>query len=330
MFDLKKFLDVDKLKNVLGKKGNSSSDDERTENIRTSEDQIDDEISQMEEEERGSSKEDKNLPFYQDRKKIIRIVIVLAIAYLIYDQLVVGTSDEQVGNVPPPTVQKNKNKRRKAETATATEALAVSASATEIVAPAATPASQNTPSAVTDIPIAPTPLPEATVLAEEVATPVATPAPELTPEASPSAVLVSTPAPTPAPEMTPAMSSTPVMMGPVGEKEGSSSNPDLSSKLTEMVTADVTPAPKKMEVTEYVSPPDYGTLGRGLVYNCKGKHWACVDKDSFLQCRQNEIWQKNKGKLPECSARNVYSSIDDCKIVQTHNINTAVSTDFCN
>lgn len=326
MFDLKKFLDVDKLKNVLGKKGASSSEEERTENIHTNEDQIDAEISQMENEEKSSSKGNKNLPFYQDKTKIIRVALVLVIAYLIYDQLIATDNSSDTINIPQVQVQKNKNKRRKVETATSTESLATGATSTEAMnpqeTPTATPVAENTPSEVKEIPIASTPLPESTVLAEEVATPI----PVLTPEVTPDVAVTSTPLP----EKTPEVVSTPVMMSPVGEKESQKSDGDLSSKLTEMVTAEVTPAPKKLEVTEYVSPPDFGTLGRGLVYNCKGKHWACVDKDSFLKCRQNEVWQKNHGKLPECAARNVYSSIDDCKIVQTHNINVAVSTDFCN
>lgn len=30
---------------------------------------------------------------------------------------------------------------------------------------------------------------------------------------------------------------------------------------------------------------NYQITGRGLIYNCKGKHWACVDKANYMRCR---------------------------------------------
>ena len=85
----------------------------------------------------------------------------------------------------------------------------------------------------------------------------------------------------------------------------------------------------KKKKDSYTEPPNYSFRGRGLVYNCKGKHWACVDKESYLKCRANEKWQKNKNKKTECKTINVYLNIKDCSIIQLNNIHTLVKTDFC-
>jgi len=80
---------------------------------------------------------------------------------------------------------------------------------------------------------------------------------------------------------------------------------------------------------EYASPPDYSVLGRGLVYNCVGKHWACVDRQQYFECRDNMVWSEQNQKSPECVIRNVYANYEDCKTIQIHYINMAEPTDFC-
>ncbi len=79
----------------------------------------------------------------------------------------------------------------------------------------------------------------------------------------------------------------------------------------------------------YVPPPSYEVWGRGLVYNCKGKHWACIDKDDYFICRQNMKWNTGHGRPQECYTVNVYASDADCISVQLHNINFREKTDFC-
>lgn len=80
---------------------------------------------------------------------------------------------------------------------------------------------------------------------------------------------------------------------------------------------------------DYQPMPDYEQIGRGLVYNCKGKHWACVNRLAFFQCRSNKNWNERRSKKPECITVNVYQSSEDCRTVQVYNINTSVATDFC-
>ncbi len=83
------------------------------------------------------------------------------------------------------------------------------------------------------------------------------------------------------------------------------------------------------EKLEYQEPPSYQETGRGLVYNCSGKHWACVDQNSYIECKKNSDWSKENGKDPECSPSNVYRSFKDCRTIQIYNINTITETDFC-
>ncbi len=82
-------------------------------------------------------------------------------------------------------------------------------------------------------------------------------------------------------------------------------------------------------ISDYISPPRYHRFGRGLIYNCKGKHWACVDQYSFLKCRENEKWNEQNNKNEECKTRNVYATSSDCIKVQTYYTNNSENTDFC-
>lgn len=97
----------------------------------------------------------------------------------------------------------------------------------------------------------------------------------------------------------------------VGEKKA----PNLEDKI---VADDV-----------YVPPPVYDQLGRGLVYNCKEKYWACLDKLSYVACNKNTKWNKAHAKPAECVVQNVYNSDDDCSVVQKYNVSTSKATPFC-
>lgn len=80
---------------------------------------------------------------------------------------------------------------------------------------------------------------------------------------------------------------------------------------------------------EYTEPPTYQETGKGLVYNCSGKHWACVDKTSYLNCKKNTDWSIQNKKTPECHTSNVYESFNDCRVIQVDKINTLANTSFC-
>lgn len=130
---------------------------------------------------------------------------------------------------------------------------------------------------------------------------------------------------------------------PAGEKE-------LDNKIDQLIAEEVKPEPVKSarsgerqertheEVNladkivvedKYVEPPSFEYLGRGLVYNCKEKFWACINKPSYIQCNKNMKWNSANNKPIECAVANVYNSNDDCEIVQKYNVSTAQPTPFC-
>lgn len=96
---------------------------------------------------------------------------------------------------------------------------------------------------------------------------------------------------------------------------------DLEDKIKQ------TPAKK---VDSYSPAPNYENTGRGLVYNCQGLHWACVDGPSYRQCENNYGYQKNNEKSIECYPDMVFSSIRDCSIIQQQKIVDNTKTEFCN
>lgn len=79
--------------------------------------------------------------------------------------------------------------------------------------------------------------------------------------------------------------------------------------------------PNLKDVTEAVN---YQVTGRGLIYNCKGKHWACVDKTNYMRCRNNA-----KSGLKDCMVKGVLKSTDDCFNTQRKYTSGNVKTDFC-
>nr|BDT29811.1 hypothetical protein BHI3_32770 [Bacteriovorax sp. HI3] len=83
------------------------------------------------------------------------------------------------------------------------------------------------------------------------------------------------------------------------------------------------------DVAVETAPPAYDQIGRGLVYNCKDKYWACVDKPAYVTCNKNMKWNKSKGNSAECVVQAIYGSDDDCAKVQKYNVSTSQATTFC-
>jgi hypothetical protein len=77
------------------------------------------------------------------------------------------------------------------------------------------------------------------------------------------------------------------------------------------------------------NPPEYDFLGRGLVYNCTGKHWACIDSVSFTKCGENYSWNTQSSNAVECYPSELYDSVEDCSVVQQFKIDNVVETKFC-
>jgi hypothetical protein len=115
--------------------------------------------------------------------------------------------------------------------------------------------------------------------------------------------------------------------GPVGEATTESA-PDMTDQILKDLEDQVS-TQKKPEKKEYVAPPDYEYLGRGLVYNCIGKHWACVDAPSYKLCEENASSSKYLGKKTECHPFNVYETQKGCEKVQNEQVSSSAKTDFC-
>lgn len=106
-------------------------------------------------------------------------------------------------------------------------------------------------------------------------------------------------------------------------EKGATNLEDKLSEITEELEN------KEKEVLEYTPAPNYEDYGKGLVYNCKDKHWACVDRKPYLQCEMNYKWSKQNGKIPECSIEKTYADFKSCRIVQIHYINTIKEAPDC-
>ena len=93
---------------------------------------------------------------------------------------------------------------------------------------------------------------------------------------------------------------------------------DLNEKINESF--------KKKQTIEI----DYESLGRGLAYNCQDGHWVCLNKKEYLNCRESLKWANRLGNERSCVPQEVYASVEDCQIMQIHNINISAPSKFCN
>lgn len=107
----------------------------------------------------------------------------------------------------------------------------------------------------------------------------------------------------------------------IGEKTSSENIPKKEEKVS---MADMI-----VQEDVYTPAPQYDQIGRGLVYNCKDKYWACVDKPAYVGCNKNMLWNKSKGNTVECVVQNIYGSDEDCAKIQKYNVSTNVATSFC-
>jgi hypothetical protein len=108
-----------------------------------------------------------------------------------------------------------------------------------------------------------------------------------------------------------------------------SENVDFNDTVLKDLESQVNTTEVEIEQKEYVAPPDYEYLGRGLVYNCVGKHWACIDGASYKICKTNLAGNKYLKKNVECYPVNVYETQEGCEIVQNRMITSNEKTNFC-
>lgn len=333
---------LDKLINDLKSKFNAKKKGEETE---SSEEESDELHEDHEEDQDSDADTQEALPKDDSKKKnslVIKIVLVLAIGYLAYDYLMPKEEevsiDQMVQNTPKP--KRKKPKREEAATTETANTEAVTATEPEAASTESSAGSENMASSETSTNQAPASEPDLSS------------APIENINVSSALGSESSSAPTPTPEtntsfdQTTNTESSPPAMPAVGESsveevkvsdlpmsgmgEGGSSISSSETNEPNLSTPKETSLSSKIEtVSEYVNPPKYETLGRGLVYNCKGKHWACVDKENYQVCFKNMKWNADNGKSSECVTQNVYANEDDCGKVQRYNVSTNVETSFC-
>jgi hypothetical protein len=115
---------------------------------------------------------------------------------------------------------------------------------------------------------------------------------------------------------------------PIGQSTEENDNA-ITDKILEDLEKKVE-TDKKLEVQRtYVAPPDYEYRGRGMVYNCTGKHWACVDGPSYKSCEFNYSSTKFLKKPIECYPFNIYETQKGCELMQNRLVSSSAKTDFC-
>ena len=116
------------------------------------------------------------------------------------------------------------------------------------------------------------------------------------------------------------------------ELNSGSDGDDLTRKLLKELESKIADEKEQQRLVEIVNPvsaPSYDNIGRGLVYNCKGKHWACVEVKTFDQCRQNYSWNKQSRVSIECYPFAQLDSEFDCTTIQQEKIDSVGDTSFC-
>lgn len=115
-----------------------------------------------------------------------------------------------------------------------------------------------------------------------------------------------------------------------GDETVTTSDDNLTDQILQDLEKQTKAQKPVQQKTEYVSPPDYEFRGRALVYNCTGKHWACVDGPSYKACEDNSSSVKYLNKKTECHPVNIYESNRGCEIMQNRMVSSTAKTDFCN
>lgn len=108
---------------------------------------------------------------------------------------------------------------------------------------------------------------------------------------------------------------------------------DITKSILQDLEVKIQADKKEEKLIGNVKPtdaPTYEINGRGLVYSCNGKHWACIDSISFKTCEQNYAWNSSQGKKVECYPVKIFDVEEDCERQQQVNIDNIAETDFCN
>ncbi len=273
-------------------KGSKKSDEAEDQSVEAEEQDLED----------SPKEKPKNIKSEKKSNPIIKIIIVIVLGYLAYDEFLVekpeSTPEAQVANDKSEIKPKRKKKLKREEEATSPDPVVTASQTTSdsnTTSSSSDPVSDDSmTNAISEVEI------EAVKKKEE----------ELKNSPVEEINIAST----------------------IGEKEKNNEQSTLDTSISQMNGEEI-PSPKLEnkidENSEYTEPPKYEILGRGLVYNCKGKHWACVDKTNYQICFKNMKHNEVNGKPSECVTQNVYANEGDCSTIQRYNVSTNVATSFC-
>ncbi len=209
--------------------------------------------------------------------------------------------------------------------------------APQVAAPEAPTAETSTPDASAPVNTAPETTPPESLPTDVTTAPEPTSEPSITdapavegPSTEPAPEVTASPEPTTPDPSIPDSTGANTSADSIDGQATTNSEDNLTEKMLKDLEKQAPAAQAPAEpVKEYVAPPDYEYRGRGLVYNCKGKHWACVDAPSYKICESNNSSTKFLGKAVECHPYNVYETQKGCETVQRSMVSSSYKTGFC-
>lgn len=74
---------------------------------------------------------------------------------------------------------------------------------------------------------------------------------------------------------------------------------------------------------------DFMRIGRGLIINCAGGHFACVDEISYNDCRLTQKINRANRVTSTCEPYNVYLTEKDCERAQYEAMEKQIASEFC-
>jgi len=279
-----------------------------------------------EEESEASAEEDDEEAKKKKKSKIIQIAIGVALVVFLLSDYIFPPEEPVTSEGTEEIIQEPK-----AETPQVTDAKSEPATEEPVTATPDTPAD---PSDETETP------PDSPVEVTSIESPDQVTEPETTPPVTDISTTTDTetePQPDLSLDSPDTVSDIPIEETPgesgediVGEDMSQGTDENLTDQILQDLEKQAKGTTKAEPKKEYVAPPDYEYRGRGLVYNCTGKHWACVDAPSYKTCEDNASSVRYLKKAVECHPFNVYETTKGCESMQNRMVSSSAKTTFCN
>ncbi|WP_157868250.1 hypothetical protein [Halobacteriovorax marinus] len=107
-----------------------------------------------------------------------------------------------------------------------------------------------------------------------------------------------------------------------------SSHSQTAQKAQEMLNKEERDATLRRRLEPRISDKYY--LGRFLIYDCEGRHFACVNYPSFFNCQERrENDKENKEVYFSCAPLKQYETLKDCTQAYLNYIYRRTNKSFC-